>query len=118
MTMKPIMTQSGLNLDTRPMTGTTGSPAKSTYDGDGIANIPVFISTRRITHSYRHSNQENLVQPPIVGGRNCLLPVFFCDNTRSVRNKLNDLSTSAKYHQADVVCVVESWLDEDIEDSS
>ena len=122
-TMSPTMTQSGPRLDIHPMstmsttTGTTDNFIDLTSDGGSSGNIPVLISSRPITHSLRRSNQDNLLQVSIVGGRNCILPVIFCANTRSVRNKLNDLSVSARSHQADVVCVVESWLDEDIDDS-
>ena len=60
---------------------------------------------------------DNLVNIPMSGGRNINLPVIFCANTQSVRNKMNDLAISAKSHQADIVCVVESWLDDAIDDS-
>ena len=46
-----------------------------------------------------------------------ILPTLFCANTRSARYKLNDLRASVRFHQSDIVCVVESWFNDTMEDN-
>ena len=46
------------------------------------------------------------------------LPVVFVTNTRSARYKLDDLATTAKINQADILCVTESWFSEYMPDEA
>ncbi len=55
----------------------------------------------------RGANLDNLVQIKISTCK-YILPVIFHANTQSPRFKLDDLTVTAKHHQADVICITES----------
>ena len=60
------------------------------------------------THS-RGVNLNNLVNVTTSTSK-FRLPVFFHANTQSAKKKFDDLTTTAKHHQADIICITESWF--------
>ena len=78
--------------------------------------IPVYHSVGRRPTQHGSRNIENLVRPPI-NRQSRNLPTIFCSNAQSVRYKMNDLATSVQLLKADIVCIVETWLNENIDSS-
>lgn len=78
--------------------------------------IPVITSSRvQQPKPYRNRRQLNVIEI-LPSSNRPLLPIVLCTNARSARYKLNDLGISARHHQVDIVCVVETWFDETMTD--
>ena len=76
----------------------------------------------------RSSNAQNLIRIPCkevtVDNKqsqpeyfNNFLPSLFLSNTRSLENKIEDLQVVINNLDADIVCVTETWLSNNISDS-
>ena len=91
-------------------------PIENTIGTNDACQIPVIISTRSPERPSRGRCSSNLKEIPVSYNR-AYLPIVLCTNTRSARYKLSDLSVSANYNQADIVCAVETWFDNSMDDS-
>lgn len=68
-------------------------------------------------------NTENCIQIGIDGENGCkrvsrTFPTFFLSNTRSLVNKIEDLETVIRENQIDIACITETWLTDNIPNST
>ena len=72
----------------------------------GVCSVAEFDGNNAHTNGSIHSSNSN---------GNCLSIIYF--NARSLLPKLDELSAIAEIQRSDVICIVETWLCPDINDS-
>lgn len=87
------------------------------------------VSLRSCNHSYpRRKNSTRLIEPAddlhievntaTRSKPKASVPSLLISNTRSLTRKVDELEWVARHNNADVICVTESWLTDDIPDSA
>ena len=109
------MNVNGLNQDIHSINNVMAETGID--EQDSVYSIPSVITSRQFKNcpDSRGRTLSNLKTIPCTMGKT-VLPTLFCANTRSARYKMNDLCASVRHHQSDIVCVVESWFNDSLDD--
>ena len=87
------------------------SPSQGSLEGES-SHSPHCYSTFTLSPNSSHSTTND---SPQISRNGCLSLLYY--NARSLYSKMDELATLCSLHHPEIVCIVETWLSEDVLDS-